>query len=103
MHELLPFVERQAIRVAVLSVPEEAAAGVMEQIRLSHLRGGLNFTAAHLRSDAQCLVHNLDIRMAIERLFCAVELASRAGADAARGGHGDTADDNYQRPALDRA
>lgn len=88
VHELSSFVERQAIRVAVLCVPEEAAAGVMEQIRRSHVRGVLNFTTAHLRSDAQCLVHNLDIRMEIEKLFCLVEMAARAQALAAAPEHG---------------
>ncbi len=89
VHELPSFVERQEIRVAVLCVPEEAAAGIMEQIRRSHVRGVLNFTAAHLRSDAQCLVHNLDIRMEIEKLFCLVEMAARAQTHAAAPLHGE--------------
>ncbi len=83
VHELSAFVAQHAIDVAVLCVPEEAAATVMEQIRGSRIRGLLNFTAAHLRSDGQCLVQTLDIRMEIEKLFCLVEMASRRDADAA--------------------
>ncbi|MDD5706206.1 MAG: redox-sensing transcriptional repressor Rex [Kiritimatiellae bacterium] len=86
VHELVSFVEREGIRVAILCVPEEAAPGIMEQVRRSHLRGVLNFTAAHLRSDAQCIVHNLDIRMEIEKLFCLVEMVARNSDNAAVAG-----------------
>lgn len=82
VHELAGFVAREAIDVAVLCVPEEAAATVMELIRGSRIRGVLNFTTAHLRSDAQCLVQTLDIRMEIEKLFCLVKMASRRDAAA---------------------
>ncbi|MDD5707602.1 MAG: hypothetical protein PHR35_16900 [Kiritimatiellae bacterium] len=34
-------------------------------------------TADRLRSNAQCIVHNLDIRMEIEKLFCLVEMVAR--------------------------
>ena len=77
VHELPGFVAANNIEVAVLCVPEEAAPGVMEHIRQSAVRGVLNFTAAHLRSDAQCQVQNLDIRMEIEKLFCLVAMARR--------------------------
>ncbi len=82
VHDLIEFVAANTIDVAVLCVPEEAAATVMEQIRSSRIRGVLNFTAAHLRSDAHCLVQTLDIRMEIEKLFCLVEMASRKDAHA---------------------
>ena len=77
VHELATYVATQAIDVAVLCVPEDAAATVMEQVRTSRIRGVLNFTAAHLRSDAHCLVQPLDIRMEIGKLFCLVEMSAR--------------------------
>lgn len=80
VHDLPGFVERNDIAIAVLCVPEEAAATVMETIRGSRIRGVLNFTTAHLRSDEQCIVQTLDIRMEIEKLFCQVGMASRRDA-----------------------
>jgi redox-sensing transcriptional repressor len=74
MHDLIPYIEANRIRVAILAVPEEVAPGVMEQIRSSAVQGVLNFTRAQLRGDSQCLVQNIDIRMEIEKLFCLVHL-----------------------------
>ncbi len=77
IHDLPQFVAQHGVSVAILSVPEEAAASVMEQIRAARIRGVLNFTPAHLRCDGNCLVQTLDIRMEIEKLFCMVEMAER--------------------------
>jgi len=74
MHELIPFIEKNKIRVAILAVPEEVASGVMEQLRRSAVQGVLNFTRAQLRGDAQCMVQSIDIRMEIEKLFCLIHL-----------------------------
>jgi redox-sensing transcriptional repressor len=74
MHDLIPFIEKNRIRVAILAVPDEAATGVMDQLRRSAVQGVLNFTRAPFRSDAQCLVQGIDIRMEIEKLFCLVHL-----------------------------
>ena len=78
MQELVPYIDRHRIRVAILAVPEEAASGVMEQLRRSAVQGLLNFTRAQLRGDAQCLVQNIDIRMEIEKLFCLIHLMQPA-------------------------
>ncbi len=74
MHDLIPYIDRHRIRVAILAVPEEVASGVMEQLRRSAVQGVLNFTRAQLRGDNQCLVQNIDIRMEIEKLFCLIHL-----------------------------
>jgi len=90
VHELVEVVDREEVDVAVLSVPEEAAPSVMDMIRSSRIRGVLNFTTAHLRSNAQCLVHTIDIRMEIEKLFCMVKMASQQDAAADTDPHGVT-------------
>ena len=79
------YVEKHRIRVAILSVPEEAASGVMEQLRPSAVQGVLNFTRAQLRGDAQCLVQNIDFRMEIEKLFCLIHLLQPAEEQRKRG------------------
>ena len=78
MRELLPFIEKHHVRVAILTVPDEAATGVMEQLRRSAVQGVLNFTRAPLRTDTQCLVQGIDIRMEIEKLFGLVHMLRRA-------------------------
>lgn len=83
VRELVDFVGQQGIRVAILAVPEEAAPGLMEQIRRSGIRGVLNFTQAQLRSDPLCIVQNIDIRMEVEKLFCRVEMAARLAEETA--------------------
>lgn len=80
MRDLIPYIEANRIRVAILAVPEEVAPGVMEQIRSSAVQGVLNFTRAQLRGDSQCLAQNIDIRMEIEKLFCLVHLMRPAEA-----------------------
>ena len=90
VHELVEVVDREEVDVAVLSVPEEAAPSVMDMIRSSRIRGVLNFTTAHLRSNAQGLVHTIDIRMEIEKLFCMVKMASQQDAAADTDPHGVT-------------
>jgi redox-sensing transcriptional repressor len=80
--DLIPYIEKNHIRVAVLAVPDEAASGVMERLRRSAVQGVLNFTRAPLRGDAQCLVQSIDIRMEIEKLFCFVHLQPRSSGKA---------------------
>jgi redox-sensing transcriptional repressor len=74
VRDLVAYVDKHKIRVAILAVPEEAAPGVMERLRRTAVQGVLNFTRSPLRGDAQCLVQNIDIRMEIEKLFCLVHL-----------------------------
>jgi len=80
MCELPAFLQAQSIRVAILCTPEDAAPGIMEQLRQSGVvRGVLNFTPSPLRSDAQCIVQNIDIRMEIEKLFSVIHLMGETG------------------------
>jgi len=80
MHDLVAYIDKHRIQVAILAVPEDVASGVMEQLRRSAVQGVLNFTRAQLRGDAQCLVQNIDIRMEIEKLFCLIHLKQPAKA-----------------------
>jgi redox-sensing transcriptional repressor len=88
VRELLPFIEKNQIRVAILAVPDEATAGIMNIVRRSSIQGVLNFTQAPMRTDDHCLVQNIDIRMEIEKLFSMVHLW-RAAEAPFRAGSGD--------------
>lgn len=67
--ELTAFVRQQGIRVVIVAVPEQAVAGVVEQLRGTGVRGILNFAPVPLRDSDTWIVHNIDIRMEIEKLF----------------------------------
>lgn len=68
--ERLPeFVREQGIKVAVLAVPEEAAAGCVKQLREAGIQGILNFTPIEIKSTLNCVVHNINIAVEIENLF----------------------------------
>lgn len=80
VRELAGYVRREEIPVAVLSVPEEAATDVMNQLLEGGIQGVLNFTPAQLRGNETCVVHHLNIRMEIEKLFYLVHFTRRNGA-----------------------
>lgn len=67
--ELPAFVREHGIRVAIIAVPEQAAASVAEQLRGTGIRGVLNFAPVPWRDTDTWIVHNIDIRMEIEKLF----------------------------------
>jgi len=78
MREMIPFLQKHAIRVAILCTPEDAAPGIMEQLRSSGMvKGVLNFTPSPLRSDNMCVVQNIDICMELEKLFSVIHLMGK--------------------------
>lgn len=80
MRELPSFLQTHAILVVILCTPEEAAPGILDQLRQSRVvKGVLNFTPSPLRSDTQCIVQNIDICMEIEKLFCHIHLMRDVG------------------------
>lgn len=79
--ELPAFVAERAIRIVILSVPEQAVPGVIEQLRGTGVRGILNFAPVPLRDSDTWIVHNIDIRMEIEKLFHHVSFSGFKGSD----------------------
>jgi len=75
VRQLIDYVKKHKIEVVILCTPEHAAPELLEQLRRTGVtRGVLNFTPAPLRSDESCYVHNIDIRMELEKLFCLIHL-----------------------------
>ncbi len=67
--DLPGYIRENGVKVAIIAVPEHAAASVAEQLRGTGIRGVLNFTPVPLRDTDTWIVHNIDIRMEIEKLF----------------------------------
>lgn len=86
VRELTGYIEREKIRVAILTVPEQAANGEMERLRQAGIEGVLNFTATQLRGSPGCMVHSINIRMEIEKLFYLVHFTRHDVAQAGEAG-----------------
>ena len=75
--ELTAFVQAENIQVAVLAVPENAAAGILDQLSAAGVQGVLNFSPAQLKADPHMFIHNINIAFEIENLFHYVRFRQR--------------------------
>jgi len=75
--QLAAFVKEQDVQVAVLAVPENAAAGILDQLAAAGVRGVLNFSPVQLKAGTALFVQNINIAFEIENLFYYVRFNQR--------------------------
>ena len=75
--QLAAFVKEQEIQVAVLAVPESAAAGILDQLAAAGVQGVLNFSPVQLKAGTALFVQNINIAFEIENLFYYVRFTQR--------------------------
>ena len=75
--QLAAFVKEQDIQVAVLAVPENAAAGILDQLAAAGVQGVLNFSPVQLKAGTSLFVQNINIAFEIENLFYYVRFNQR--------------------------
>ena len=75
--QLAAFVKEQEIQVAVLAVPESAAASILDQLAAAGVRGVLNFSPVQLKAGSSLFVQNINIAFEIENLFYFVRFNQR--------------------------
>ena len=75
--QLAAFVKEQQIQVAVLAVPENAAAGILDQLAAAGVQGVLNFSPVQLKTGTALFVQNINIAFEIENLFYFVRFNQR--------------------------
>lgn len=75
--QLPAFVKEQNIDVAILAVPEQAAASVLDQLSAAGVRGVLNFSPVQLKAGTSLFVQNINIAFEIENLFYYVRFNQR--------------------------
>ena len=80
--QMAAFVKEQQIQVAVLAVPENAAAGVLDQLAAAGVQGVLNFSPVQLKAGTALFVQNINIAFEIENLFYYVRFNQRRAAPA---------------------
>ena len=75
--QLAAFIQEQNIQVAVLAVPEAAAAGVLDQLAAAGVQGVLNFSPVQLKAGSALFIQNINIAFEIENLFYYVRFNQR--------------------------
>ena len=81
--QLAAFVKEHDIQVAVLAVPENAAAGILDQLAAAGVQGVLNFSPVQLKAGSALFVQNINIAFEIENLFYYVRFNQRKDLPAA--------------------
>lgn len=77
MGELPAFARKNDIHIAVMTVPEEAAAQVLDTLVAAGIKGVLNFTPIQLKGSEKCWINNINIALEIENLFYFVRFAQK--------------------------
>ena len=75
--ELPNFIRTQGVTVAILAVPDTAAANVLATMIAAGIQAVLNFAPVELKSSGGCLIQNVNIGLEIENLFYLVKLGDR--------------------------
>ncbi|NLB66216.1 MAG: redox-sensing transcriptional repressor Rex [Lentisphaerae bacterium] len=71
------FVKKHEVGIAILSVPEAAAATTFDQLAEAGIQGVVNFTPVQLKAPHPLLVQNINIALEIENLFYCVRFHNR--------------------------
>lgn len=75
--ELVDFIQREDIQIAIMTVPESATAQIVDLLLNAGIRGILNFAPVQLKGNDQCIVRNINIAMEIENLFSHVRFMQK--------------------------
>ena len=75
--QLPAFVAAHNVQVAILAVPENAAANVLDQLAAADVTGVLNFSPVQLKTGTSLFVQNINIAFEIENLFYYVRFNQR--------------------------
>lgn len=73
LDQLNRIVSEEKITVAIMTVPESAAAQVYDMLQRAGIKGVLNFAPVQLRSTETCIVNNINIALELESMFYMVK------------------------------
>ena len=76
LDEMERVVKEERVTVAIMTVPESAAAQVYDLVQRAGVKGVLNFAPLQLRSTENCLVNNINIALELESMFYMVKYSS---------------------------
>lgn len=84
INDLAPFVKEHNIQVGIITVPDTAAANILDVMVEAGIKGILNFASIELKRTKRaqdvspgCLIHNVNIGLELEQLFYQINLADK--------------------------
>lgn len=69
IESLHSYIAENQIRMAILTLPEEAAQRVADVMILAGIKGILNFSPLQLRSPRHCIIRNVNLELELEHLI----------------------------------
>ena len=76
LDEMERIVKKEKVAVAIMTVPESAAAQVYDLVQCAGVKGVLNFAPLQLRGTETCMVNNINIALELESMFYMVKYSS---------------------------
>ncbi len=77
--ELSAFIQREKIEIAIITVPENATAQIIDMLIKSGIKGVLNFAPVQLKGNDKCTIRNINIALEVENLFSFVHFLGKQG------------------------
>jgi redox-sensing transcriptional repressor len=77
LEEAKAFIKSNGIRIAILAVPDIAAAQAADLICASGIKGILNFAPLRLKSPEGCVINNVNLEIELENLIYFVNVAEK--------------------------
>jgi redox-sensing transcriptional repressor len=69
INDLELFINKNSIDLAILAVPDLVAQDVFDLLCQYGIRGVLNFSSTHLKTEQDIFVNNIDVKMALETVI----------------------------------
>ncbi len=78
LEKLKPYVKKNGVEIGIIAVPDNAAQRVMDLLVEAGIKGVLNFAPIRLRSDADTIINNVDLRSELENLIYFVNATGKS-------------------------
>ncbi|NLP02244.1 MAG: redox-sensing transcriptional repressor Rex [Fibrobacter sp.] len=78
LDELERYVQRNGIKIGIISVPEVAAQQTFDLMVKAGIKGVLNFAPIQLKTSGECIVNNVNLELELENLIYYVNASEKA-------------------------
>ncbi len=75
--ELTKYIQKNAIRIAILSVPDIAAQQTLDILIKAGIKGVLNFAPIAIKGSNDCIINNVNLAVELENLIYFVNVAAK--------------------------
>ncbi len=78
--EMAKYVQKNGIRIAILTVPDVAAQQTLDMLVKAGIKGVLNFAPIELKGTSDCIINNVNLAVELENLIYFVNVSAKASA-----------------------